>query len=289
MKRMRLNNFSVFLLVLLFSVASCKKEKAIVLDDLSSANQNINNQYLGAENIEALLELADTSTLSELSDLKNRLVSISIIFAEKNDARGTFPMFYRAISEEIINSGHQLNNQILMNKLIVAFGKRFLMNLYSHLVGRKPEYQWRDYYSLALGPKKILQTTLTGVNAHLSVDLARAVSDVKLSEIDDEDYRVFGDLIVDAQPLAQNYLIQYYNTDPSFVLGGLELGDAIDALFGNGATAALGIQLIREEAWNNGLELQKSENYNYIQTKIRHNYFEREDVLISLAKNSMLD
>lgn len=279
----------LFVLPLLFLIFACKKEKDIALSDLERAIENPKNKEISDNDIAELLKLSDTTTLESIEDLEYRQFKIGKIFSSYHDKRGTFPTVYKAITELVVVSLNQFEDGKKAELLALIFGKSYLINLYEHLIDGKVEYHWKKYYQLALNSDiSVLRTTLSGINTHLSVDLARAIANSKYQPENRDDYFLYGDILVTSLDTASSYLITNYNFDPRFALGGFQLGNFVDAIFGDGTTTYVGFQLIRSEAWQNGLNLQKENLYKNTQLKLRNDFFSREDILDILDENGAI-
>ncbi|MBK7505258.1 MAG: hypothetical protein IPI52_09415 [Bacteroidetes bacterium] len=279
----------LFVLPLLFLIFACKKEKNIVFSDLERAIENPKNNEISDADIAELLKLSDTTTLESIEDLEYRQFKIGKIFSAYHDKRGTFPTLYKAITELVTKSLDQFEDGEKAEYLAFIFGKSYLMNLYAHLIDAKVEYHWKEFYKLALNDDiSIIHTIFTSINAHLCVDLSKALKGANYKLENKDDYFLYGDILVTSLDSASSYLQQNYNYDPSFALGGFQLGDFVDAIFGDGITTYLGFQLLRSQAWENGLYLQNPSLEKNILNKLRNDFFGKEDLFKTLKENGVI-
>lgn len=239
-----------------------------------------------------LLSLSDTSTLHSVADLEFRLKSIFQVFATYSDPRGTFPAVYLATTELAVLSLEEgvYSDPEKAERLSVYFGKRYLFNLHDHIKGKTPEYHWRQFYSLATrcGNHKT-RIAVSGINAHLTVDLARAVADAGAGPEFEQDYIVFGEMLSKATTNIVQYLREGFDIDADYLFNGLFLGDLLDPVFGEGFTIALGFQFIRGEAWQYGQYLQRQQSENAAQIKIREIWEMREGIIEEMHRQGLLD
>jgi hypothetical protein len=239
-----------------------------------------------------LLSLSDTATLQTVPDLEFRLRRISDIFAAYQDPRGTFPSVYRATTEFAVLSvaDGAYTDEARAIRLSVAFGKRYLFNLHDYLKGKIPEYHWKQYYDLSqrCGFSKT-RIAVAGINAHLTVDLARAVADAAAGPDFEADYITFGEILGNATPNIVLYLRENFGMETAYLFSGLFLGDILDPVFGSGFTTLLGFQFIRGEAFQYGQYLQKPPAYHAAQKKLFEIWELREGLLDELLRQGLLD
>jgi len=238
-----------------------------------------------------LLALSDTATLSLVPDLQYRLTRIAGIFSSYNDVRGLFPSVYRATTEFAVQSllDGAYNDEAKAIHVSVAFGKRYLFNLHNYLRGKTPEYHWKQYYDLCerCGYNKARIAT-SGINAHLTVDLARAIRDAHCDQAFQEDYITFGEILGDATPNIVQYLKDGYGLDMESLFSGLFVGEALDPVFGENFTRNLAFQFIRVEAFKYGRYLQNTAAEKSAEKSLRDNWELREGLLDELLRQGLL-
>ena len=210
------------------------------------------------EPLERVISLADPSELGDEYDVRYRIEEIASIFKEHRDPRGIFSIVYRLITNNAVWSveeGFYEHPQWTRN-LIVAFARRYLVNLHGHFTGGEVSPQWQKYYKLAQNCDVGYGRTLgVAIATHLMVDLPYAPDDVKSEAQHEEDFILFGevsllifsDLISDMQAV--------YRTDVSELLQGFFLGEWVDHVFSKGTATTFIYQTVRINAWRNSRNL----------------------------------
>jgi hypothetical protein len=141
--------------------------------------------------------------------------------------------------------------------ITLAFSKRYLFNLHDHLLGKiSPEYHWKQYYVLCFSNNPRLRMASAGLNAHLTVDLARAIADIGGKQAYKNDFLQFGEALVEATPDIIADLENFYAVESAGLFNGFFLEDIVDPIFGEGATTQFAFQFIRQEAFLNAQLLQ---------------------------------
>jgi hypothetical protein len=270
------NNF--FILIALVVCVSCTKEET--KDAITNAEYD------------ELLALSDTSTLNSEADVEHRLSRITGIFQRHRDNRGLFPLVYEQTTHQALLSlrNEPGNYQDLQKAkdITVAFCKRYLFNLHDHLLGIEPEYHWKNYYTLCFSHQPMTRSMAAGLNAHLTVDLARAVYDVSGDSSFKNDYTEFGEALVKASPYIIAELQEQYQVDAAYLFHGLFIGDLLDAVFGKDFTTALAFQLIRQEAYDNAQKLLNPATHATMQESLYNNWALRERLLNELVTSKLI-
>lgn len=247
---------------------------------------------LSKTDYDRLLFLSDTSNTVSDSAVLNILGEITEIFASNDDLRGLFPAVYHQTTIQAYNS---IQNEpevyadlVKVRKIVVAFAKRYLYNLHNHQKGKEVEYHWKEYYRLTNTRQPRVRIAASGVNAHLTVDLPRSIYDVNGTQAFKDDYIRFGGALILATPFIVSSLQDNFDTDMGYLFNGLFAGPILDALFGEGFTTDLAFSFIREEAFENGMDLLKPGKFQVTQNKLQTIFFDRESVLSGLVSAKLL-
>ena len=274
---MKQNFFGIFLFVLLFG--SCKKELP-----------KTNSQWkLNDTDFQTALTLADTSTLTNLDEAGERLAEIQDIFSNAGDRRGAYPTILKAVTNYAISSFALENykNTTLMRAFYLDFVKRYLGALHEHLLGNRLEYHWDTYYRYAKVDNNVSRLVLEGINAHFSIDMARAVAMSKLNKSNQADWDKFGTETIDAVSSFNDELFVEYEVNAVEVFKLFFIGDLVNGLLGEGSATKFGYQMLRNEALSNGILLQLSTNGN-VEQNMKVAFIKKDNVILALDKMQML-
>lgn len=237
------------LLAVLF-LAACEKDTA----EPVYAHQDAIplNEY------EELIALADTSTLSGFAEFGARMERIQDIFAAYGDRRGAFTTLYAATTRATLATFTEANYDDFeyAQRMVLDFSKRYLYALHNHLLGRQEEFHWKPYYENARKDIHVTRLIFEGINAHITIDLARSLAHTGLQAGFEADFVRIGDNITPIVPEFLADLQNDYQTDAAELFGLYFVGDIVDAVFGEGAAVSFGFNLIRMEAFQSGLRLQ---------------------------------
>lgn len=215
-----------------------------------------NRKGISESDYNELIALSDTSNMVSENDVKFKLDRITAIFVRYNDNRGLFPLIYAQTTNQAVlsikNEPEKYEDLDKAKAITIAFAKRYLFNLHDHLLGNQiPEYHWKQYYALCFSDQPQLRTASAGLNAHLTVDLARAIADVNGGPAYKPDFLQFGEALVNAAPFIISELKDQYGVESEDLFNGFFLADVIDPVFGDGTTTQLAFQFIRQEAFQN--------------------------------------
>ncbi len=274
---MNRNSFGIFLLVLL--ICSCKKEQP-----------KTNNQWkLKDADFQTALTLSDTSTLTNLDEAGERLAEIQDIFSFIGDRRGAYPTILKAVTNYAISSFALENykHTALMRSFYLDFVKRYLGALHEHLLGNKLEYHWDTYYRYAKVDHNVSRLVLEGINAHFSIDMARAVAQSKLNKSNQADWDKFGTETLDAVSSFNDELFVEYEVNAEEVFKLFFIGDLVNGLLGEGSATKFGYQMLRNEAFSNGILLQLTTNGN-VEQNMKVAFTKKDNVILALDKMQML-
>lgn len=247
---------------------------------------------LTQEEMDELLQLSDTSNMTSELQVQYKLHRITQIFHHRNDNRGLFPLIYEQTTNQAIlslqNEPEKYENIQKAKDITIAFSKRYLFNLHDHLTNKEPEYHWKQYYKLCFSDEPKMRIASAGLNAHLTVDLARADYDVKGDSAFKKDYLQFGEALVKASPYIIDELRNQYNVESAYLFQGLFIGDILDPIFGENFTTQLAFQFIRQEAFQNAQYLLKPSVYNSAQITLQQKWQLREGLLDVLVNTKLI-
>jgi hypothetical protein len=247
---------------------------------------------ISSQEMDELLKLSDTSNMTSELEVEYKLDHITQIFQRHDDNRGLFPLIYLQTTHQALlslqNEPEKYNDIQKAKDITIAFSKRYLFNLHDHLTGKDPEYHWKNYYAFCFSNQPRTRIMSAGLNAHLTVDLARAVYDVNGNAAFKDDYTQFGEALVKASPYIISELKNQYHVESANLFHGLFIGDILDPIFGKDFTTQLAFNFIRQEAFQNGQMLLNSATHNSTQTSLYNNWKFREQLLDVLVKNHLI-
>ena len=267
-----------------FYIVAC----VLFLTACSKEQRNI----ITSQEMNELLLLSDTSNMISESEVEYKLSHITQIFQKHNDNRGLFPLIYEQTTHQALlsiqNEPQKYDDIQKAKDITIAFSKRYLFNLHDHLKGKEPEYHWKNYYTLCFSTQPGMRIASAGLNAHLTVDLARAVYDVGGGPVFKKDYLQFGEALVKATPFIIVELRNKYSLESAPLFHGLFIGDILDPIFGKDFTTQLAFQFIREEAFQNGQYLLSTTAYSNAQKALFNNWQFREKLLDELVRQHFI-
>jgi hypothetical protein len=201
-----------------------------------------------------LLALANPRTLQSPEDLLRRLSRLESALA--GDGRVTFASAYRVITRAGLDAlaAGKLQDVPTSRALMTAFGRRYLVALEASLKGEEIPRAWRSHMEVAAGKPPSLRALTAAMDAHLTVDLAEALAEVRAPASYRADFLRFGEALADATPRLVGAL-RRHGVEAEAFLGGGPVGDVLDGFAGEGATSRLGFQVVRTEAWTSGQAL----------------------------------
>ncbi|MDB5227608.1 MAG: hypothetical protein JWN78_1801 [Bacteroidota bacterium] len=252
----------------------------------------VQQQAITSQEMSELLQLSDTSNMTSELMVEDKLSRITHIFQIHNDNRGLFPLVYEQTTHQALlslkNEPEKYTDIKKAKAITIAFAKRFLFNLHDHLTGKETEYHWKNYYTLCFSHQSQLRILCAGLNAHLTVDLARSVYDVNGRVDFKNDYIKFGEALVKASPFIIDELDKQYHVESGYLFHGLFIGDILDPVFGQDFTTQFAFQFIREEAFQNGQYLLSPAAYDNAQNALHTNWQFREQLLDALVKSKLI-
>ena len=210
---------------------------------------------LSADDHAQLVALSDTADLEEIEDVRDRVAAIAEIFASNDDPRGLFPVVYAPITARAVQSVEDgaYADEIWASAIIVEFARPYLDALNLHLTGGNPAPEWQHYYERATDcDGSWLRAAATGINTHLTVDLARTVALVDTPASYQDDFDLYGEILVEVEPQITENLWNDYGVDAEDFFGGFFFGDFVDGTHGDGTLTTFVFQVVRGNAWRNG-------------------------------------
>lgn len=209
---------------------------------------------ISGEALESVLRLSDPATIGDEYDVRARIEQIAQVFKARRDPRGIFSIVYRLITNNAVASVEEglYEHPQWTRELIVAFARRYLINLHGHFTGGDVSPQWRKYYALARNCNVGYGRTLgVAIATHLMVDLPYALEDVQSDSQHEGDFVLFGEVSLRIFPDLISDMQSVYQTDVSALLRGFFLGEWIDHLYSKGTATTFIYQTVRINAWRN--------------------------------------
>lgn len=239
-----------------------------------------------------ILQLCDTKSLATVSDVKARIDGIAERFGACKDRRGLFAEVYKVITaraQKAVQSG-TLEHEAWARAFIVDFAARYLDNLAAHLEDGEPNDGWKRYYDLAQ-MKNVSKTRIavTGVVAHLTVDLPWCLVAIGTQEKHKKAYFAFGDELGKAADDLVVALDKVYGAKSKDIIRGFFLGKWIDGAFGKAVTTNLSFQTLRLKSWNNRWLIQKKWGGMIAKIEIASAFNTIDVVLATLDASGVLD
>jgi Family of unknown function (DUF5995) len=295
----------------LFSVISCGKNSGtdknysqnLSLGSLASFEQiEAKESFLGScgaktsqKQYQELLSLSDIKTFNNYKEAEYRSYRIAELFAEAKDRRGIFASMYVEITKESVGSsarGEYQNSQ-KATELVKRFADRYFEPLHAYLLSgakipqssTKIDSKWQEYYRLAEDCNASdLRILGTGVNNHMTYDLPLSVYEIGASPNFKDDFMKFGSILIQKKRQSTNLLISQQNTYAAEFFDLFVFGKAVDVLFPKGTAATWGFQLIRAEAWFNGMNLYQ--NFAFTNGSIHAAWTARQALLATMPKSN---
>ena len=211
-------------------------------------------QFISYAAAEEMLELTERSDDEDVYSTYERVDGIAALFEECGDPWGMFPTTYRRITArgvQAIEDG-EFEDEEWAERIIVDFAGRYMDNLAAALTGEGPSWAWSHYYRLAdrddVSPARAV---VVGMVAPLTLDLPYSLVAIDTQEHHEDDFFVFGEMMIEVSDLLIDDLLVTYDTDAEDLLTGFFFGDWIDGTFGADTTITVTYQTIRTKSWNN--------------------------------------
>ncbi|MCO4783335.1 MAG: hypothetical protein KC646_13500 [Candidatus Cloacimonetes bacterium] len=184
------------------------------------------------EVIKELVKLSDTSSISSMEILEERVSGVKQLFSDKDgrsgvvDPRGAFPSIYQITTtqglSDITNSekgSGPFDDPAMMRCFTVEFGKLYLANLHQHLTGGQPSQGWQAYYDAAESGTPILEVLGIGVNVHVNLDLTQSLLNCEAPNEFRPDFMKGGTSLVTEIPKMSQDIYEIYGVDRELTEG----------------------------------------------------------------------
>lgn len=263
---------------------ACQKETTQTLAQQHIRITGPGTTYYSDKDYLELVALSDTSKIFTITELKHSMNSLTAILNKYHDRAGSFPTLYNVVTDvaytSLINSTSPFapEGRAFMNE----FAKHYVRNLHAYLLGKDIEPAWLNYYQrVAENKNTFLHLAMSGINAHITYDIPFVLLNIQAQADFEQDFKDYTDFIAGTYPAAADELEAQFgiqNADEVFQLFGI--GEAIDAMNGEGFTTHLIVDMLRTESWNRGMILVKG---NLNETQMHHicfkSFAERETIL----------
>lgn len=275
-------------------IFSCEKARAPYLSEKNIKVIGTGTTFYNDEDYLRLIELTDTSKISTITEFKYCMNGINEIILKYKDRAGAFPVLYTVVTNvayETLNNMH--TEYAEMGKAFMnEFGKHFLRNFHSYLLGKPIEPVWQNYFErVANNSNSILHLGMSGINAHITYDIPFVLNDIDAVDEFIDDFTVYTDFIASTYPQVADKLHEIYgvqNADEVFKL--FFIGDIIDAANGQGFTTHLVIDILRTQSWNRGLNLQNGiSTFQQTHNTCLSDFKARENILQSADNGKLLN
>ena len=276
-------NHKLFLILSFFFVLSCQKQEPL-LSETHIKVFGAGTTYYNNEDFLRLVELTDTSKIYSITEFKYAMNNIAPILIKYKDRAGAFPVLYNVVTNvayETLNNMH--TEYAEMGKAFMnEFGKHYIRNFHSYLLGQPIEPVWLNYFQRAADNKNsILHLGMSGINAHITYDIPFVLDDINAVEDFYADFTVYTDFIASTYPLVSVELEKHYGVqkaNEAFKL--FQLGDWIDGMNGTGFTTFMVIDMLRSQSWQRGMDLQQTKkNIPQMHNICISDFKIREDIL----------
>lgn len=243
------------------------------------------NGALTTEQYEELVTLSDLSTFESYLDAPNRIRRVAEIFGEASDRRGIFTSMYVANTAESTRSTQAgaFENQYLSEQLVYGFAKRYLGPLHNHLTGVEraaQERKWTIYYDLTADcGNSPLYVLGTGVNTHLTSDLAWTLIEINATDSFEADFLSFGEILY--KKTLESYALTeaQQGFDPSPLFNVFFLGPLLDAIFGDGATSSFLFRFVRNGAFTDFQRIRDNPKGSWLYGSVERRWLFRQFIL----------
>jgi len=94
------------------------------------------------------------------------------------------------------------------------------------------------------------RSVVVAMVAHLKLDLPHSLLAIDSQAENEDDFFVFGEMMIEVSDLLIDDLRVHYDTDAEDLLNGFFFGDWVDGAFGEETMITVSYQTIRTKAWN---------------------------------------
>ena len=284
----------LFTISILLIFVSCKKESEPNLAMQHIKIQGAGTTFYSNDDYNFLLQLTDTSKIYTIAELKYSMNNIAIIMQKYKDRAGAFPVLYNVVTNVAYEtlSSMQTDYAAMGKAFMNEFGKHYIRNFHSYLIGSDIELAWLNYYKRVADNKNtILHLGMSGINAHITYDIPFVLDNINAVEAFYPDFEVYTDFIAATYPevaveLKQQYGVQ--NAADVFKL--FQIGDLIDGMNGTGYTTHFVIDILRVQSWERGMKVET--NFRTIQQMHQECYSDfnlRENLIQGLDDAKLLN
>ncbi|QTJ69401.1 hypothetical protein HYG77_30285 [Rhodococcus sp. ZPP] len=185
-----------------------------------------------------LSTLPDTPSLERLEDEVTRHAEITAVLVRHHDRRGLFSLGLDAVEHSAVMPLQRDPTAFADRRWAPAISsdllRRYLRNLHAEFTGTAVEPQWERYFSLSkqcsLSPARV---AMVGYNAHITIDLARAVASSGTAADDIPDYYEIVDSIARDGDTIVSRTQEIYGADLGPLWRFYFVGEGLDRLAGS--------------------------------------------------------
>ena len=254
-------NHKLILLLSVLFLGACQREKQALLSELNIKVKGSGTTFYTDEDYLRLVVLTDTSKIHTITEFKYSMNNIAPIVLKYKDRAGAFPVLYNVVTNVAYETLSNMHTEYAdMGKAFMnEFGKHYLRNFHSYLLGQPIEPAWLNYFRHASDNKHtILHLAMSGINAHITYDIPFVLDDINAVDSFYTDFKVYTDFIASTYPQVAVEMNRQYGVqqaDEVFKL--FQIGDIIDGINGAGYTTHLVIDMLRSQSWQRGLDIEK--------------------------------
>ena len=279
----------VFLIALF--ILSCKKDE--VLSNFAIQIKGPCTTQYSAEDYHRLVELTDTNTVKNISDVKSHMNELTTILLKYKDRVGAFTVLYNAITNDAYNVlSVQVSPHIVESRrFMTEFANHYLRSFHNYLTGKPIEQGWLKYFKdCADCHNTILHLGLTGINVHITYDIPFVLHDMNAQPDFFPEYRQHTDFIAAGYPDAAVDLKNVYGVqNASNVFHIFDFGLALDGILGDGATTHAIIDMLRVESWDKSRALiNGTMTIPQMETMLFKSFTERDKLIDDLQDQNLL-
>ena len=201
--------------------------------------------------------MPSATTIDEVIDILQSIITTEI---QLNSPLAFFPSLYQLVT---IRVKHDVENQkfednMRMEQLDVCFANRYFEAYFAFKSGQPCSASWRVVFESSEKPLLVLQHLLTGMNAHINLDLGIAAAEtMKGKPVEDihHDFNTINQILADLTSKVQAAIGE---VSPLVRL--------LDLLAGKSDTMLVGFSMTRarDGAWENAVIIHNSENQDDI-------------------------
>lgn len=254
-------NHKLLILCCTLLLLRCSKEPQPSLAQKNIKIIGAGTTFYSDEDYLKLVELTDTSRIYTITEFKYSMNSIAQIVLKYKDRAGAFPVLYNVVTNvayETLNNMHTPYAYMGKN-FMNEFGKHYLRNFHSYLLGDSIEPAWRNYYfRVAQNKNSILHLAMSGINAHITYDIPFVLDNINSVDSFYTDFKIYTDFIASTYAqVGAEMKLEYGVQDADNAFQLFAVGSIIDGINGSGYTTHLVIDMLRSQSWQRGMDLEK--------------------------------